>query len=637
MLFKTTEQHEALRAKVREFAETEVKPIAFMLDQQNEFPTEAIKKFGEMGMMGLPYPKEYGGAGLDTLSYAIAVEELSRVDGGTGVILSAHVSLGSYPIYAFGTEEQKQKYLVPLAKGEKLGAFGLTEPNAGSDAGGTETTAVLEGDHYILNGGKIFITNADKADTYVIFAVTTPDIGTRGISAFIVEKGWEGFTFGTHYDKMGIRSSSTAELVFNNVKVPKENLLGKEGQGFKIAMATLDGGRIGIAAQALGIAQGAFENALEYAKEREQFGMPIAHQQVISFKLADMATKLRCARFLVYSSAELKDQHEPFGMESAMAKQYTSDICLEVVNDALQIFGGNGYLKGMEVERAYRDAKICTIYEGTNEIQRIVIASHLIGKMPKANSSGPKKPSAKGHATGLRKNIMFKDGDMKDKVNALVEALKADGYDFTVGIPLDTPIAMADRIVSAGMGIGEKENMKLIEDLAVQAGAAIGSSRPVAETLKYLPLNRYVGMSGQKFNGNLYIACGISGAGQHLKGIKDATTIVAINTNPNAAIFKNSDYGIVGDLKEVLPLLTAALDNGEPKKDAPPMKKMKRNVPKKPAPSYPLHVCNGCGYVYDPAIGDEENGVEPGTLFNKLPEDWICPLCGEEKDQFIEA
>lgn len=637
MLFKTTEQHEALRAKVREFAETEVKPIAFMLDQQNEFPTEAIKKFGEMGMMGLPYPKEYGGAGLDTLSYAIAVEELSRVDGGTGVILSAHVSLGSYPIYAFGTEEQKQKYLVPLAKGEKLGAFGLTEPNAGSDAGGTETTAVLEGDHYILNGGKIFITNADKADTYVIFAVTTPDIGTRGISAFIVEKGWEGFTFGTHYDKMGIRSSSTAELVFNNVKVPKENLLGKEGQGFKIAMATLDGGRIGIAAQALGIAQGAFENALEYAKEREQFGMPIAHQQVISFKLADMATKLRCARFLVYSSAELKDQHEPFGMESAMAKQYTSDICLEVVNDALQIFGGNGYLKGMEVERAYRDAKICTIYEGTNEIQRIVIASHLIGKMPKANSSGPKKPSAKGHATGLRKNIMFKDGNMKDKVNALVEALKADGYDFTVGIPLDTPIAMADRIVSAGMGIGEKENMKLIEDLAVQAGAAIGSSRPVAETLKYVPLNRYVGMSGQKFNGNLYIACGISGAGQHLKGIKDATTIVAINTNPNAAIFKNADYGIVGDLKEVLPLLTAALDNGEPKKDAPPMKKMKRNIPKKPAPSYPLHVCNGCGYVYDPAVGDEENGVEPGTLFNKLPEDWICPLCGEEKDQFIEA
>ena len=636
MLFKTTEQHEALRAKVREFAETEVKPIAFMLDQQNEFPTEAIKKFGEMGMMGLPYPKEYGGAGLDTLSYAIAVEELSRVDGGTGVILSAHVSLGSYPIYAFGTEEQKQKYLVPLAKGEKLGAFGLTEPNAGSDAGGTETTAVLEGDHYILNGGKIFITNADKADTYVIFAVTTPDIGTRGISAFIVEKGWEGFTFGTHYDKMGIRSSSTAELVFNNVKVPKENLLGKEGQGFKIAMATLDGGRIGIAAQALGIAQGAFENALEYAKEREQFGMPIAHQQVISFKLADMATKLRCARFLVYSSAELKDQHEPFGMESAMAKQYTSDICLEVVNDALQIFGGNGYLKGMEVERAYRDAKICTIYEGTNEIQRVVIASHLIGKMPKSEGSSPKKKSAKGHATGIRKNIIFKDGSMEDKVNALVESLKKDGYDFTVGIPADTPISSAERVVSAGKGIGAKENMKLIEDLAYQAGAAIGSSRPVAETLKYVPLNRYVGMSGQKFNGNLYIACGISGAGQHLKGIKDATTIVAINNNPNAPIFKNADYGIVGDLKEVLPLLTQALDNGEEKLPAPPMKKMKRSIPKPTrSSSWKRYVCSGCGYEYDPAIGDEENGVEPETLFTKLPEDWICPDCGEEKSAFI--
>ncbi|MCF2611434.1 acyl-CoA dehydrogenase family protein [Fusobacterium perfoetens] len=636
MSFKTTEVHENLRQKVREFAENEVKPIAFMLDQNNEFPTEAIKKFAEMGLMGIPYPTEYGGAGMDTLSYAIAVEELSRVDGGTGVILSAHVSLGSYPIYAFGTEEQKQKYLVPLASGEKLGAFGLTEPNAGSDAGGTETTAVLEGDHYILNGGKIFITNADKADTYVVFAVTTPGIGTRGISAFIVEKGWEGFTFGDHYDKMGIRSSSTAELIFNNVKVPKENLLGKEGEGFKIAMATLDGGRIGIASQALGIAQGAFENALAYSKERIQFGKPIAQQQIISFKLADMATKIRAARFLVYSAAELKENHEPFGMESAMAKQYASDICLEVVNDALQIFGGTGYLKGMEVERAYRDAKICTIYEGTNEIQRVVIASHLIGKMPKSEGSSPKKKSAKGHATGIRKNIIFKDGSMEDKVNALVESLKKDGYDFTVGIPADTPISSAERVVSAGKGIGAKENMKLIEDLAYQAGAAIGSSRPVAETLKYVPLNRYVGMSGQKFNGNLYIACGISGAGQHLKGIKDATTIVAINNNPNAPIFKNADYGIVGDLKEVLPLLTQALDNGEEKLPAPPMKKMKRSIPKPTrSSSWKRYVCSGCGYEYDPAIGDEENGVEPETLFTKLPEDWICPDCGEEKSAFI--
>lgn len=634
MLFRTTDKHEEFRAKIREFAEAEIKPIAFMLDQNNEFPDEAVKKLAKMGVMGLPFPKEWGGAGEDILTYAIAVEELARVDGGAGVILSAHVSLGTYPIFAFGTDEQKKKYLVPLAKGEKIGAFGLTEPNAGSDAGGTETTAVLQGDHYVLNGGKIFITNAPKADTYVVFAVTTPGIGTRGISAFIVEKGWEGFEFGDHYDKMGIRSSTTAELIFNDVKVPKENLLGKEGEGFKIAMSTLDGGRIGIAAQALGIAQGAMERAIEYAKEREQFGMPIAFQQINSFKIADMATKIRAARFLVYSSAELKEAHEPYGMESAMAKQYASDICLEVVNDALQIHGGNGFLKGMEVERAYRDAKITTIYEGTNEIQRVVIASHLLGKAPK-QQGGSLKP--KGPITGHRKKVMFAEGSGEEKVNALVEALKNDGFDFTVGIDIDTPIALADRVVSAGKGIGDKKNMKLIEELAVQAGAAVGSSRPVAETLKYLPLDRYVGMSGQKFNGNLYIACGISGAGQHLKGIKGATTIVAINKNKNAPIFKNADYGIVGDVMEILPFLTKALDNGEPKKPAPPMQKMRKATPKKEAPPWKLHVCQGCGYEYDPAVGDAEGGISPGTLFEALPEEWICPDCGEGKEEFIES
>ncbi|WP_234121257.1 acyl-CoA dehydrogenase family protein [Clostridium hydrogenum] len=635
MFFRTTEQHENLRAKIRKFAEEEVKPIAFMLDQENKFPQEIVQKLKDLETMGLPYPKEYGGAGLDVISYAIAVEELSRVDGGTGVILSAHTSLGTYPISAYGTEEQKQKYLVPLAKGEKLGAFGLTEENAGSDAGGTETTAVLDGDYYILNGEKIFITNGGEADIYVVFAVTTPDIGTHGISAFIVEKGWEGFSFGKHYDKMGIRSSATAELIFNNVKVPKENLLGKEGEGFKIAMATLDGGRIGIAAQALGIAEGAYENALEYSKERVQFGKPICQQQIIAFKLADMATKLRAARLLIYSAAELKGNHEPYSMEAAMAKQYASDVCLEIVNDSLQIFGGSGYLKGMEVERAYRDAKICTIYEGTNEIQRVVIAANIIGKMPKNEGAG--RAHKQGPATGYRKKVIFKDGDSSEKVAALVEALKKDGYDFTVGIPIDTPISKADRVVSAGLGIGEKENMKLIEKLAVQAGAAIGSSRPVAETLKYVPLNRYVGMSGQKFNGNLYIACGISGAGQHLKGIKDATTIVAINNNPNAKIFKNADYGIVGDLEEILPILTTALDNGQPKKEAPPMKKMKRAIPKKVVPNWKHYVCNGCGYEYDPGVGDPEGEVAPGTLFEKLPEEWTCPACGEEKDMFIEV
>ena len=636
MLFQTTKEHENLRRKVREFAEKEVKPIAFLMDKNNEFPTEAIRKFGEMGLMGIPYPEEYGGAGQDVLSYAIAVEELSRVDGGTGVILSAHVSLGSWPISAFGTEEQKQKYLVPLAKGEKIGAFGLTEQNAGSDAGGTETTAQLKGDYYLLNGGKIFITNAPKADTYVVFAVTTPDIGVRGISAFIVEKGWEGFEFGDHYDKMGIRSSSTAELIFNNVKVPKENLLGKEGQGFKIAMATLDGGRIGIAAQALGIAQGAYENALAYSKERIQFGKPICQQQSISFKLADMATKLRCARFLIYSAAELKEHHEPYGMEAAMAKMYASDIALEVTNDALQIFGGSGFLKGMEVERAYRDAKITTIYEGTNEIQRVVIASNIIGKMPKESGGGAKPTKKAAPITGLRKRLILSDGGMKEKVDALVAALEKDGHDFAYGIPMDTSIPEAERVVSAGKGIGDKENMALVEKLAAAAGAAIGSSRPVAETLQYVPLDRYVGMSGQKFTGNLYIACGISGATQHLKGIKDASTIVAINKNPNAPIFKNCDYGIVGDVMEVLPLLTEALDRGE-KSPAPPMVKMKRPAPPKHTPIGKTYVCGGCGYEYDPELGDPDNEIAPGTLFGKLPEDWVCPECAESKNQFIES
>ncbi|MBR6770275.1 MAG: acyl-CoA dehydrogenase family protein [Lachnospiraceae bacterium] len=637
MYYKTSEEHEQLRADIREWVEREIKPIAFMLDKNSEFPKEQIKDFGKRGYMGLPYPVEYGGMGKDIISYAIGVEELSRVDGGTGVILSAHVSLGTYPIFAFGTEEQKQKYLVPLAKGEKIGAFGLTEPNAGSDAGGTETTAELMGDYYLLNGEKIFITNGGEADIYIVFAVTTPGIGTKGISAFIVEKGWEGFTFGDHYDKLGIRSSATAQLLFDNVKVPKENLLGKEGQGFKIAMSTLDGGRIGIAAQALGIAQGAYEAAVEYAKEREQFNAPIAQLQAIQFKIAEMATKIRAARFLVYSAAELKEHHEPYGMEAAMAKKYASDICLEVVNDSLQIFGGTGYLKGMDVERAYRDAKICTIYEGTNEIQNVVISSYILGKAAKSSGTAA-KPKKKGAVTGNRKKMIFKEGSSEDKVKQLVDCLKADGHDFSVGIDIDTPIISAERVVSAGKGIGSKENMQLVYDLAKAAGAAVGSSRPVAEQLMYVPLNRYVGMSGQKFTGNLYIACGISGAGQHLKGIKEAATIVAINKNANAPIFKNADYGIVGDLNEILPLLTEALDDGNEKKPAPPMVKMKRAVAEEPNPA-PVgrYLCLGCGYEYIPENGDEEGDIAPGTSYKSLPEEWTCPECGEERENFIPS
>lgn len=632
MLFTTTNDHEEFRAQVRGFAEAKIKPIVFMLDKENKFPDEEVAEMGKLGWLGIPYPKEYGGMGLDYIDYAIAVEELARVDGGAGVILSAHVSLGSYPIFAYGTEEQKKKYLTPLASGKKLAAFGLTEPNAGSDAGETETTAVFDGQNWILNGNKIFITNAGKADTYVVFAVTEPGKGTKGISAFIVEKGMPGFTFGDHYDKLGIRSSATAELIFNNVKLPKENLLGRQGKGFNIAMATLDGGRIGIAAQALGIAQGAYEAALNYSKERIQFGAPICQQEGVSFKLADMATKIRAARFLVYSAAELKTNHESYGMEAAMAKMYASDVAEQVTTEALQIFGGTGYLKGMDVERFYRDSKITQIYEGTNEIQRVVIASYITDRMSNTKHAGTTK--ANNTITGARKKQIFKDGTPEEQVNALVEALKGDGYDFTVGIPMDTPIVDAERVVSAGKGIGSKENMKLIYDLAKAAGAAVGSSRPVAETLQYVPIERYVGMSGQKFNGNLYIACGISGAVQHLKGIKNATTIVAINTNAGAPIFKNCDYGIVGDVNVILPLLAKALDNGQPKKPAPPMVKMKRPLIIKEVPEG-HYVCNGCGYEYDPDLGDPDADIKPGTKFADLPEDWVCPLCNSEKDKFV--
>ena len=636
MLFQTTQAHEELRARVRAFAEAEIKPIAFMLDKENKFPREQVEALGKMGLMGIPYGTEYEGAGLDVLSYAIAVEELARVDGGAGVILSAHTSLGTYPIAAFGTEEQKQKYLPDLCSGRKIGAFGLTEPNAGSDAGGTETIAEDKGDYYLLNGTKIFITNGGEADTYVVFAVTTPGIGTRGISALIVEKGWEGFTFEEHYDKLGIRSSATCQLNFNDVKVPKENLLGKEGQGFKIAMSTLDGGRIGIAAQALGIAQGAYEAAVEYSKERVQFGKPICQQQSIAFKIADMATKLRTARLLIYSAAELKQAHAPYGMEAAMAKMYASDIARDVTDEALQIFGGSGYLKGMEVERFYRDAKITMIYEGTNEVQRVVISSYILGKAAKEDKAAAAAPAVKkGGETGPRKKMILKEGSIQERVDKLVSELKAEGIDFTVGIPADTPIIEAERVVSAGKGIGPQENMKLIEDLAKAAGAAIGSSRPVAETLKYVPINRYVGMSGQKFKGNLYIACGISGAIQHLKGIKDAAIIVAINKNANAPIFKNCDYGIVGDVNEVLPLLTAALDTGE-KAPAPPMVKLKRDIPVEKLPPRKLYVCNGCGYEYDALQGDPDNEIRPGTSFKDLPAEWTCPHCGEAKEGFIE-
>ena len=383
MDFMLSKEHEMARALFREFAEKEVKPLAQEVDETEEFPRATVEKMAKLGFMGIPVPKEYGGQGCDPLTYAMCVEELSKVCGTTGVIVSAHTSLCCDPIMTYGTEEQKQKFLVPLAKGEKIGAFGLTEPGAGTDAQGQQTKAVLDGDEWVLNGSKIFITNGKEADVYVIFAVTSVVTDAKGrskkmISAFIVEKGTPGFSFGTKEKQMGIRGSSTYELIFTDCRIPKENLLGQEGKGFGIAMHTLDGGRIGIASQALGLAEGALENTVAYVKERKQFGRAIAAFQNTQFQLADMATKVEAAQLLVYKAAKAKATQKVYSVEAAKAKLYAAEVAMEVTTKAVQLHGGYGYTREYDVERMMRDAKITEIYEGTSEVQRMVISGALL-------------------------------------------------------------------------------------------------------------------------------------------------------------------------------------------------------------------------------------------------------------------
>jgi len=379
MDFHLSKEHEMIRKMYREFAENEVKPLAEEIDETERFPMETIEKAAKLGMMGIYFPKKYGGAGGDVLSYAMCVEEMSKVCGTTGVIISAHTSLCCAPIFENGTEEQKMKYLPDLLSGKKLGAFGLTEPNAGTDASGQQTTAVLDesGENYILNGSKCFITNGNVAETFVVFAMTNPKLGNKGISAFIVEKAFPGFSTGKHEKKMGIRGSSTCDLIFEDCVVPKENLLGKEGEGFKIAMKTLDGGRIGIASQALGLGEGAVEEAIKYTKERVQFKKRLSQFQNTQFQLADMHTRMQAAQFLVYSAAMKKQNHEPYSMDAAMAKLFAAEAASDVTRRAVQLFGGYGYTREYPVERMMRDAKITEIYEGTSEVQRMVIANHL--------------------------------------------------------------------------------------------------------------------------------------------------------------------------------------------------------------------------------------------------------------------
>jgi butyryl-CoA dehydrogenase len=381
MNFQLTKEQELVRKMVREFAVNEVEPIAADIDKEHRFPVENVKKMGELGMLGVPFPTELGGAGGDHISYAITVEELSRVCASTGVICSAHTSLCAWPIWAWGTDEQKAKYLPPLASGKKLGAFGLTEPNAGTDAAGQQTKAVDMGDYWLLNGTKVFITNGGYADTFVIMAMTDKSKGTKGgISAFIVEKEFEGFSIGKVEDKMGICASSTTELIFQNCKVPKENLLGKVGDGFKVAMSTLDGGRIGIASQALGIAQGAFDVTVEYMKSRKQFGKKLSQMEALQFEIAEMKTRIEAARLMIYRAADMKDKHLPYGPYSAMAKLFAAETAMYVTTKAVQLHGGYGYMKDYPVERMMRDAKITEIYEGTSEVQKIVIAASVFGK-----------------------------------------------------------------------------------------------------------------------------------------------------------------------------------------------------------------------------------------------------------------
>jgi butyryl-CoA dehydrogenase len=380
MDFQLTKEQEFVRKMVREFAVNEVEPIAADIDQEHRFPEENVKKMGELGLLGIPFPKEWGGTGGDNLAYAITVEELSRVCATTGVICSAHTSLCAWPIFNYGTDEQKKKYLPDLLTGKVLGAFGLTEPNAGTDAGGQQTKAEDKGDHWLLNGAKVFITNGGYADTFVVMAMTDKSRRTRGISSFIVEKGFEGFSIGKTEDKMGICGSSTTELVFQNCRVPKENILGAPGDGFKIAMSTLDGGRIGIASQALGIAQGAFDVTIDYMKARRQFGRRLADMEALRFEMADLKTRIDAARLLIYRAASLKDAHVPYGPESAMAKFFASETAMYVTTKCVQFHGGYGYTKDYPVERMMRDAKITEIYEGTTEAQKLVIAASVFGK-----------------------------------------------------------------------------------------------------------------------------------------------------------------------------------------------------------------------------------------------------------------
>ncbi len=517
MNFDYSNEQKNLKKMLREFCIQEIEPELKHMDERAEYPIRTVKMLGDMGMMGMPFPKQYGGMALDYVSYVMAIEEISKISPSHGVIVQTHNALSVWPIFTYGTEEQKKKYLPDMMSGKKIGAFGLTEPNAGTDAAMQQTIAEDKGDYWLLNGSKMFISGAGIADIYVVMAMTDKSKGTKGISSFIVEKGTPGFTFGNNENKMGISGSTIAELLFTDCKIPKGNLLGQEGKGFQIAMSSLDVGRLGIAAQALGIAQGAFDMTVRYMKHREQFGKPLSSFQALAFEMAEMETKIEAARFMLYRAADVREKGCPdTTVTAAKAKLACSTVAMEVTVKAVQFHGGYGYMKDMPLERYMRDAKITEIYEGTSEVMKLIISGNIFGK----NSKHEKK-----------------DAKIFQNVPDLLKALE--------------PMKGTEIICSGGRGLEDKDGFQLLWQLADKLGAKKGASRGAVHR-HLAEEDIQIGLTGKKVHPRVYIAVGISGMVQHIAGIKESNIIVAINKNPLAPIFKEADYGIIGDAKTIL-------------------------------------------------------------------------------------
>lgn len=559
MDFRYSEEQLNWKQRVREFAEQEIVPNLNKMDETAEYPLETVKALGKMGLLGMPFPKEYGGLGLDYVTYVMIIEELSKICPSHGVIVQTHNALCCWPLFTYGSEAQRRQYLPKLLSGEYIGAFGLTEPNAGTDAALQQTIAEDKGEYWVLNGSKTFISGGGIADVYIVMAMTDQSKGTRGISAFIVEKGMPGFYKGKTENKMGISGSIVSELVFDQCVIPKENLLGQEGKGFKVAMTALDVGRLGVAAQALGIAQGAFDMTLDYMKHREQFGKKLGGFQALAFEMAEMQTRIDASRLLLYQAADIREQGlADTTVSAAKAKLSCASTAMAVTVKAVQFHGGYGYIRDLPLERYMRDAKITEIYEGTSEVMKLVISGDLF------KDSGKKMEEKKEK----QPVVLF------DNAEQLAEALRNVPHDTVVcsggrGLrgqaTLDERIAElkkrenAGKVISSGwMEDGAQEaDFHLIEELAEAFGGTVGASRG-AVAMGWIEEEKQIGLTGQTVAPDLYIACGISGMNQHLAGMKSSGTIVAINRNPKAPIFKAADYGIVGDLYEVIPALIQA-------------------------------------------------------------------------------